>query len=832
MRAHIKKLRSSCHHLILTVLSVLLSCSISLAATPIQDKVGVLITGWGMPAGYNFGYAWASPELAQIGDKTDVAGDPCKIGHVGTFPYQSHVNFIPWAILFHVSNDPTWSPYFDYYGIYKLENGVYVNASQDPAKNLLPSQIPVGTPITPLKDATSSGVLKFPVDPRDGSDYLDGWYQIGTWTKPFINGVHDFKESMPAIYTRYYGIMGVPPDTIDPNEQYPAVLRQDAYLEQLMNSAFGDRIAIRSGYYSPIPDYTLRMDDAAEQMANEGFTKMLLARETTDHNRYANEFMTGNYIKERLCEIGKLNSIDIKQTRQVGRTPEFNTMNVRNIKPFIEAYPEGSTIGIIYTTRGLPWRKDETPKARPFVTAHPWTKEVYHENAYLNYLSLKKELQATFGSRYNMVFTKGGIASDLRENNFFTYAVNSPEENGGVFYSVRDAINLLKQDGINKIIIIPGHWNYDNIDTILTMKLTNNLPITPKADIAAYKYDYTHCEDAAGNVVACGSANAVATITAGPSYSLRPEEFATAYYVVLLGTLERFGLYPYGEEPVMGASQPITRLTGGTVEVTSLASAIKGAKIEIPADPYPDRPESFYYYLGGGGIPAGEYTIPVNDPADTNDCMWEDTTISIGQRTSPPQMLTSCPAGPAVQFGPYRTIFNRDVTLTIPFDSALAAGKTLKGYIYNHITQDWDKIEPDSINNSNNTLNLKTKVLGLFRAGTVELCPTTAIELSSFTAKPGNGSVTLNWTTETEIDNAGFNILRADSEDGEYVKINAAIIPAKAGAAQGAFYQFIDENVRNRKTYYYKLEDIDLSGTANQNGPKSTTPKWIYAFFN
>ena len=189
-----------------------------------------------------------------------------------------------------------------------------------------------------------------------------GGIKLAPMPFPTFNGVHDFKESMPAIYTRYYGIMGVPPDTIDPNEQYPAVLRQDAYLEQLMNTAFGDRIDMRSGYYSPIPGYTLRMDDAAEQMANEGFTKMLLARETTDHNRYANEFMTGNYIKERLCEIGKLNSIDIKQTRQVGRTPEFNTMNVRNIKPFIEAYPEGSTIGIIYTTRGLPWRKDETPK--------------------------------------------------------------------------------------------------------------------------------------------------------------------------------------------------------------------------------------------------------------------------------------------------------------------------------------------------------------------------------------------------------------------------------------------------------------------------------------
>ena len=814
-------------YLVFAIIILCLPCSV-FAQTPVSEKVGVLITGWGMPAGYNFGYAWASPDLAQIGDKTDVAGDPCKIGHVGTFPYQSHVNFIPWAILFHVSTDPTWSPFFDYYGIYKLENGVYVNASQNPAYNVLPSEIPPGIPITPLKDATESGVLKFPVDPRDGSDYLAGWYQIGTFAAQWPNGVHDFKESMPAIYTRYYGIMGVPPDTIDQNEQYPAVLRQDAYLEQLMDTAFGDRIDMRSGYYSPIPGYTLRMDDAAEQMANEGFTKMLLARETTDHNRYANEFMTGNYIKERLCEIGKLNSIDIKQTRQVGRTPEFNTMNVRNIKPFIEAYPEGTTIGIIYTTRGLPWRKDETPKAKPFVTAHPWTKEVYHENAYLNYLSLKRELQATFGGRYNLVFTKDGIVSDLRENNFFTYAVNKPEENGGVFISVRDAINLLKQDGINKIIVIPGHWNYDNIDTILTMKLTNNLPITPKADIAAYKYDYTHCEDASGNVVACGSANAVATITAGPSYSLRPEEFATAYYVVLRGTLERFGLYPYGEEPVVGASQPITRLSGGTVEITNPASTIKGAKIEIPGDPYPDRPESFYYYVGGAGIPAGEFTIPINDPSDTNDCMWEDTTITIGQRTSPPQMLTSCPAGPALQFGPYRTIFNRDVTLTIPFDSALAAGKTLKGYIYNHITQDWDKIEPDSINSSNNTLTLKTKVLGLFRAGTVESCPPTAIELSSFTATAKAKKVVLEWTTESEIDNSVFNLYRSDGPDGNLIKINRSVIAAKGSPVKGAVYKFIDTDVKNRKTYYYMLEDIDLNGKSTMHGPVSATPRLIY----
>ena len=59
------------------------------------EKIGVVITGWGMPAGYNFGYAWASPDLAQTGDRTEYEGQPCKIGHVEECPYLSHQNFIP-----------------------------------------------------------------------------------------------------------------------------------------------------------------------------------------------------------------------------------------------------------------------------------------------------------------------------------------------------------------------------------------------------------------------------------------------------------------------------------------------------------------------------------------------------------------------------------------------------------------------------------------------------------------------------------------------------------------------------------------------------------------
>jgi hypothetical protein len=105
----------------------------------------------------------------------------------------------------------------------------------------------------------------------------------------------------------------------------------------------------------------------------------------------------------------------------------------------------------------------------------------------------------------------------------------------------------------------------------------------------------------------------------------------------------------------------------------------------------------------------------------------------------------------------------------------------------------------------------------------------TAITLSSFDAKPGNGSVTLIWATESEIDNAGFNIYRAGA-DGKFVKINAEIIPAQGTSASGAAYEFVDDDVQNRKTYNYKLEDVDMNGAATQYGPKTATPRFIYLF--
>lgn len=807
------------------IIAVLAPCLSTAEETPTQEKIGVLITGWGMPAGYNEGYAFHGSDLARIGDRTEYIGQSCKIGHVGEFPYQSHINMIPWAVTFLTEE---WEEYYDYHGIYKLENGMYVSPIADiPSVN--PADIPAETPITPLKDVVMTAQPKpYPVDPRDNTDYLAGWYQIGSFSKQYPNNYNDFMESMIPTYIRYYGLMSSPTSPPEVVNNPPLCLQQqDEYLDMLLTTAFGDRIDIRRGFYSPIPGVTEREDDVAEAMATEGVTKFVLARETTDHNRYANEFLTGNYIKERLCEINKLDTAQIYQSRQVGRTPEFNAMNIRNMRPFIEAYAPGSTIGIIYVTRGLPWNKDE--RSHEFGSAHPWSREVYHENAYLNFLSWKKAVKAAFEGSYNLVFTKDGIDSDFRTDNYFTYGVNKKNENAGVFINTRDAIQTMKEYGIYNILVVPCHWNYDCLDTIILNKQISDLPMTPKTDVEAGIFEYTHCEDASGAVVECGSRNSAAQITVAPSYTNFPEEFATAYYVVLRGALERFGLYPEGEEPLPGASQLITKLDGGTVAVTDNASMLQGTKIEIPGDPYPDRPESFYYYLD----PSDNYSVvtnavPVNDPADTNDCMWEDTVITIGGRTNPPAMQTLDAAGPAVHFGPYRTFFNRNVTITIPYSKTTVKGKPVMACIYNHVTEDWDLINPVTINADAGTVSFTTQVTGLFQAASAE---PPFINLVSFTAHPGSKEVLLTWTTEFEIGSKGFNLYRADAEDGEYTKINEALVQPKGNPTTGATYTLTDKGLRNRKTYYYKLEDIDHTGAGTMHGPISVKPRFVHAFF-
>ena len=111
----------------------------------------------------------------------------------------------------------------------------------------------------------------------------------------------------------------------------------------------------------------------------------------------------------------------------------------------------------------------------------------------------------------------------------------------------------------------------------------------------------------------------------------------------------------------------------------------------------------------------------------------------------------------------------------------------------------------------------------LFSTNTTE--PSTVITLSSFTAVPSEtkiNTIDINWVTSSEIDTAGFNIYRDEAENGQYTaKLNPELIPSTGSSTNGVSYNFEDAPVTTGKTYYYKLEAIDLKGYKKTYGPVS-----------
>ncbi|TET46713.1 hypothetical protein E3J62_03685 [candidate division TA06 bacterium] len=82
------------------------------------------------------------------------------------------------------------------------------------------------------------------------------------------------------------------------------------------------------------------------------------------------------------------------------------------------------------------------------------------------------------------------------------------------------------------------------------------------------------------------------------------------------------------------------------------------------------------------------------------------------------------------------------------------------------------------------------------------------VEISRFEAFAGDRMVTLEWTTQTEIDNRGFHIYRALSEDGVFSRVNQEMIPGAGNSSLPIDYEYIDRGLNNGTEYFYKLVSV------------------------
>jgi len=84
---------------------------------------------------------------------------------------------------------------------------------------------------------------------------------------------------------------------------------------------------------------------------------------------------------------------------------------------------------------------------------------------------------------------------------------------------------------------------------------------------------------------------------------------------------------------------------------------------------------------------------------------------------------------------------------------------------------------------------------------------------------PASAVVIVDWSTESEVNLAGFNLYRSDDPQGPYLKVNDALIPASRDPVTGGSYAYADTTVAAALTYYYKLEDVELDGSSTMHGP-------------
>ena len=88
------------------------------------------------------------------------------------------------------------------------------------------------------------------------------------------------------------------------------------------------------------------------------------------------------------------------------------------------------------------------------------------------------------------------------------------------------------------------------------------------------------------------------------------------------------------------------------------------------------------------------------------------------------------------------------------------------------------------------------------------------VALSSFRpVRMETGEVLIRWRTESELDNAGFNILRSETRDGGFTVINVkGIIPGYGTSSEQHLYSYTDTTARSDVIYYYRIEDVSFDG--------------------
>jgi hypothetical protein len=94
------------------------------------------------------------------------------------------------------------------------------------------------------------------------------------------------------------------------------------------------------------------------------------------------------------------------------------------------------------------------------------------------------------------------------------------------------------------------------------------------------------------------------------------------------------------------------------------------------------------------------------------------------------------------------------------------------------------------------------------------------VQPSPATERPHN---TLRWKTN-DVSNFGYDIYRAESEAGPFVKVNAQPVPGTLKPGKVQTFEYEDDTIDPAKDYWYYVESIALTGERLKFTPTLLAP--------
>ncbi|MDK2970656.1 MAG: hypothetical protein PWP23_411 [Candidatus Sumerlaeota bacterium] len=95
----------------------------------------------------------------------------------------------------------------------------------------------------------------------------------------------------------------------------------------------------------------------------------------------------------------------------------------------------------------------------------------------------------------------------------------------------------------------------------------------------------------------------------------------------------------------------------------------------------------------------------------------------------------------------------------------------------------------------------------------------------------GEGFLRISWRLQTQEDVYGFNVYRADAQEGPYEQINERILPGHGTSALPHEYEYFDRGLTIGQRYYYYVTEVTLSGAENEITPRlsaAAKPRSVY----